>query len=69
MKPLLLILATGIGATGIGVAAIVLGEADDSPSLQRLGVLLVIDTVALGVRSAKEYVSSTADVVRVNADA
>lgn len=52
MKPLLLILAA-ILATGIGVAAIVLGEADDSPGLQGLGVLLVIGSVALGVRTAQ----------------
>lgn len=39
--------------SGIGVAAIVLGEADDSPGLQLLGVLLVIGTVALGVRTAQ----------------
>jgi hypothetical protein len=48
MKPLLAILATGIG-----VAAIVLGEADDSPGLQLLGVLLVVGAVALGVRTAQ----------------
>jgi len=47
MKPLLLILAIAIG-----VAAVVLGEADDSPGLQGLGVLLVIGAVALGVRTA-----------------
>ncbi len=52
MKPLLVILARVL-ATALGVAAIVLGEADDSPGLQGLGVLLVIGTVALGVRTAK----------------
>ena len=52
MKPPLLILAA-ILATAIGVAAIVLGEADDSPGLQGLGVLLIIGTVALGVRTAR----------------
>ncbi len=46
MKPLLAILATALG-----VAAIVLGEADDSPGLQLLGVLLVVGAVALGVRT------------------
>lgn len=34
----------------IGVAGIVHGEADDSPGLQLLGVLLVVGAVALGVR-------------------
>ncbi len=52
MNPQLLILAA-ILATAIGVAAIVLGEADDSPGLQGLGVLLIIGTVALGVRTAQ----------------
>ncbi len=52
MKPLLLIL-TALLATAIGVGAIVLGEADDSPGLQGLGVLLVIGTLALGGRSAR----------------
>ena len=52
MKPVLTILAALL-ATAIGVAAIVLGEADDSPGLQLLGVLLVIGTVALGVRTAQ----------------
>jgi hypothetical protein len=40
-------------AIAIGIAAIVLGEADDSPGLQLLGVLLVVGTVALGVRTAR----------------
>jgi hypothetical protein len=48
MKPLLAILATVIG-----VAAVVLGGADDSPGLQLLGVLLVVGAVVLGVRSAQ----------------
>jgi hypothetical protein len=37
----------------IGVAGVVLGEADDSPGLQGLGVLLVIGAVVLGVRAAR----------------
>ena len=52
MNPRLLILAAVV-ATAIGVAAIVLGEADDSPGLQGLGVLVVTGTVALGVRAAR----------------
>jgi hypothetical protein len=52
MKPLLIIFA-GVLATALGVAAIVLGEADDSPGLQGLGGLLVVGTVTLGVRTAK----------------
>jgi hypothetical protein len=34
----------------IGVTGVVLGEADDSPGLQGLGVVLVVGAVALGVR-------------------
>jgi hypothetical protein len=52
VKPILIMLGA-ILATAIGVAAIVLGEADDSPGLQLLGVLLVVGTVALGVRTTK----------------
>lgn len=50
MKPVLVVLAALL-ATAMGVAAIVLGEADDSPGLQGLGVLLIVGTVALGVRA------------------
>jgi hypothetical protein len=50
MKPVLAVLAA-LRATAIGVAAIMLGEADDSPGLQGLGVLLVVGTVAFGVRA------------------
>jgi drug/metabolite transporter (DMT)-like permease len=38
---------------GIGVAAVVAGEADDSPGLQVLGALLVVGAVVLGVRMAR----------------
>ncbi|BCL16788.1 hypothetical protein [Micromonospora sagamiensis] len=34
----------------LGVAGIVLGEADDSPGLQLLGALLVIGAIGYGVR-------------------
>jgi drug/metabolite transporter (DMT)-like permease len=37
----------------IGVACVVYGEADDSPGLQLLGVLLVVGAVVLGVRLAR----------------
>ena len=42
-----------IVAIAIGVSGIVLGEADDSPGLQFLGVVLVVGSVALGVRIAR----------------
>ncbi len=53
MKPLIAILALAVLVTALGVAAIVLGEADDSPGLQLLGVLFVVGAVRLGVRTAR----------------
>ena len=40
-------------ATAIGVAAIVLGEADDAPGLVLFGGLLIVSTVALTLRAAQ----------------
>ncbi|MGY1649617.1 hypothetical protein [Geodermatophilus sp. SYSU D01119] len=40
-------------AVAVGIAGVVLGEADDSPGLQGLGVLLVLGAVVLGVRSIR----------------
>jgi hypothetical protein len=40
-------------ATAIGVAAIVLGEADDAPGLMLFGGLLILGTVALTLRTAR----------------
>ena len=37
----------------IGIAAVVAGEADDSPGLQFLGGVLVIGAVALAARSLR----------------
>lgn len=51
MKHLLTIVA--IMTIAIGVAGIVLGEADDSPGLQLLGVVLVIGAVALGAKAVQ----------------
>jgi hypothetical protein len=48
MKYLVAILAFAIGAAGM-----VAGEADDSPGLQLLGVVLVVGAAALGVRIAQ----------------
>lgn len=53
MTTRVLLILAAILAIALGVAAIVLGEGDDSPGLQGLGVLLVIGTVALGVRTAR----------------
>ena len=41
-----------VGAAAIGVAAIALGEADDAPGLVLFGLLLIVGTVALAVRTA-----------------
>ncbi len=49
----LAMLALAILITGIGVAAIVLGGADDSPGLQGLGLLVAVGGVALGTRTAR----------------
>jgi hypothetical protein len=40
-------------ATAIGVAAIVLGEADDAPGLVLFGGLLIVGTIALTIRTAQ----------------
>jgi len=45
-------LAYRTAAVAIGVAAIVLGEADDAPGLVLFGGLLIIGTVALTLRTA-----------------
>jgi hypothetical protein len=42
-----------LAVVAIGITGVVLGEADDSPGLQGLGVLLVIGAVVLGVRAAR----------------
>jgi hypothetical protein len=40
-------------AAAVGVAAIVLGEADDAPGLVLFGGLLIVGTVAMAVRTAQ----------------
>ena len=48
------LLAVGVAlAIAIGVAGMVLGEADDSPGLQGLGLLLIIGAIAFGVRTVR----------------
>ncbi|MEU7587410.1 hypothetical protein AB0A95_14025 [Micromonospora sp. NPDC049230] len=37
----------------LGIAGIVHGEADDSPGLQLLGVVLVIGAAAFGIRNLR----------------
>ena len=38
---------------GLGVAAVVLGEADDSPGLQLIGAVLVVAALVRGVRAVR----------------
>jgi hypothetical protein len=46
-------LAAALGIAAVGVAAAVLGEADDAPGLVLLGILLIASACALGVRTAQ----------------
>jgi hypothetical protein len=52
MRHVAVVLAA-LAAVAVGVAAVVYGEADDSPGLQLLGLLLAVAAVAAGVRSAR----------------
>ena len=53
MRYLVAILVVGVGAVGI-----VAGEADDSPGLQLLGVLVVAGAIVLAVRATRRRISS-----------
>jgi hypothetical protein len=46
--------ALRVAAAAIGVAAILLGEADDAPGLVLFGGLLILGTVALSLRTAQK---------------
>jgi peptidoglycan/LPS O-acetylase OafA/YrhL len=46
-------LAAAIGIATLGVAAAVLGQADDAPGLVLLGIVLIVSACALGVRRAQ----------------
>jgi hypothetical protein len=52
MKRAALILSLFLMAA-LGIAGMVLGEGDDSPGLQGLGLVLIIVAVAVGVRTAR----------------
>jgi hypothetical protein len=51
MKYIIAVLA--ILAIALGIAGIVYGEADDSPGLQLIGVVLIVGAIALGVKTAR----------------
>jgi hypothetical protein len=40
-------------AIALGIAGVVYGEADDSPGLQLIGVLLIVGAIALVVKTAR----------------
>jgi hypothetical protein len=48
----LAILVPVLGAVALGVAAILLGEADDAPGLVLLGILFIVGALAFGLRPA-----------------
>ena len=50
MRPLLTAVA-GVALFVVGVLAVVLGGADDSPGLQGIGGLLIVASVVVGVRT------------------
>jgi hypothetical protein len=52
MRQVAVVLAV-LAAVAVGIAAVVYGEADDSPGLQLLAVLLAVGAVGAGVRSAR----------------
>ncbi len=52
MKTFLLVVVL-LAVVALGVAGVVLGEADDSPGLQGLGVLLVVGAAWFGVRAVR----------------
>jgi hypothetical protein len=52
MRSVLAVVAV-LAMVAVGVAGMVLGEADDSPGLQGLGLLLIGGAVALGVRAVR----------------
>lgn len=52
MKSLLIILIGLLGLI-VGTTGLILGEADDSPGLQGLGVLLTLGSVFLAARASR----------------
>jgi hypothetical protein len=52
MKQLPVVLAI-VTAIALGVMGMVYGEADDSPGLQLIGVVLIVGAVVLGVKTVR----------------
>ncbi|WP_369138327.1 hypothetical protein [Modestobacter versicolor] len=51
--PVGLTVLLAVAVAVLGVAAVLLGGADDSPGLQGIGALLVLGAVAVGVRAVR----------------
>lgn len=47
----LVLLVGFLSVIALGIAALILGEADDSPGLQGIGVVLIVVSVALALRT------------------
>lgn len=47
----LVLLVGFLSVIALGIAALILGEADDSPGLQGIGVVLIVASVALALRT------------------
>jgi hypothetical protein len=52
-----LLVLSAVLLIALGFAGIAYGEADDSPGLQAIGVLLVIGTVVVSVRTVRRHTS------------
>lgn len=53
MKSFLVIFVPALAVIALGVAAIMAGEADDSPGLGGIGMILIIASLAVAVRTAQ----------------
>ena len=53
VKSFLFIFVPALAVIALGVAAMMAGEADDSPGLGGIGMLLIIGSLAVAVRTAQ----------------
>ena len=53
MKSFFVIFVPALAVVAIGVTAAMHGEADDSPGLALLGILLIVGALAIAVRTAQ----------------
>ena len=52
MKSFAAILAAALAISAVGVLAILYGSGDDSPGMVLIGILLIVGSFAIGVRTA-----------------